>query len=192
MKKGFIGFVFFFVLMPGAFAQPSEYKLAHPPCCLEFHIRSTLHNIDGKAALFSAEAVRFDFESAMLQSPITLTVKIGAFSTKNAKRDEAMFAMFGDAKYPYLNWEGRDLTCEREDKDHQKCNAAGVLTIRDRSQSVDLELHLLRMDGGIQVTGNGIVRLKDFGLKPPSVLGIIRVDDEIKITFDTLWEQKPN
>lgn len=62
--------------------------------------------------------------------------------------------------------------------------AQGTLTIRDRSQTVPVEVRIEPAGVTYRLEGSAVVSLEDFGLKPPSAaLGLIGTKSEMDLRF---------
>ena len=65
--------------------------------------------------------------------------------------------------------------------------AEGRLTIRDRTRPVEITFLVLEPDSAsVQLRGTLEVKQSDFGIRPESIAGIVRVTDTVDIHFDLL------
>ena len=61
---------------------------------------------------------------------------------------------------------------------------AGELTIRGTAKPSTVEIAVAQTGGGLQMKGSSVVKLKDYGLKPPSAfLGAVGTRSEMDATF---------
>lgn len=67
----------------------------------------------------------------------------------------------------------------------------GPLTIRGRSDDVNVPLTVEPEPGGYRVTGELPVRMTDFGMEPESVAGVVKVADEVDIRLDIRVTRDP-
>ncbi len=66
-------------------------------------------------------------------------------------------------------------------------NAIGVLKIAGVEREVTLALKTARTDAGLAVTGEIALLMTDFGIKPPTaMLGMLKTDPKVTITFETV------
>jgi len=125
----------------------------------------------------------------------TITVDISTFRTDNPRRDNAIrerwleSARFPIAEFrptsiqglPNAYTEGREVTLQ----------VTGDLKIRDVTRpttfSVTVKLEGERLTG----TATGMVRMTDFGFDPPSILGILRAENEVEIEFRFVARRAP-
>lgn len=125
----------------------------------------------------------------------TITVDISTFRTDNPRRDSAIrerwleSARFPIAEFrpttiqglPNAYTEGREVTLQ----------VTGDLKIRDVTRpttfSVTVKLERDRLTG----TATGMIRMTDFGFDPPSILGILRAENEVQIEFRFVATRAP-
>jgi len=125
----------------------------------------------------------------------TITVDISTFRTDNPRRDNAIrerwleSARFPIAEFrpttiqglPSAYTEGREVTLQ----------VTGDLKIRDVTRpttfSVTVKLEGDRLTG----TATGMIRMTDFGFDPPSILGILRAENEVEIEFRFVARRAP-
>lgn len=82
-------------------------------------------------------------------------------------------------EYPELLLEITDVARA----DGERLDAEGWLTIRGVTQDVVFPIELIDEAGGLRVGGSFEVRQSDFGIKPESVAGVVRVADPVDIHF---------
>ena len=90
-----------------------------------------------------------------------------------AARDQ----MLQTDKYPQLNFTSSKALLKGENQ----YDVEGMLTIRDKTKPV--LVHVSMLDGVFE--GNAVVKLSDFGLKPPkgTTLGLIGTKNEMTVLF---------
>jgi polyisoprenoid-binding protein YceI len=60
----------------------------------------------------------------------------------------------------------------------------GTLELKGRSFPVELPLEVRQADAELQAGGEVDWRLRDLGIEPPSVAGVVRVANEFRLTFE--------
>lgn len=76
----------------------------------------------------------------------------------------------------------KSIQLEAQDKLSHKM--MGALTLHGITQSIPLELDIIQENKQLEASGEIKLKQSDFKIKPPTVLGgMIKVKDEIKITF---------
>lgn len=142
---------------------------------------STLHAFQGDAAV--------DIPTAWLQAEHTndgfalsarVRMPIIQFNTHHEARDRKMFVMLDPEHFPEIEGQLDHIPIASDGTGH------GALTIRLHgvSHAVDAQITEFRADtsGGLHFSLTFGLQLPDFGLTPPSVLGLIRVDPAVQVT----------
>jgi polyisoprenoid-binding protein YceI len=148
---------------------------------------------------FAATSTLHDFGGELSAQPFTLMISngnwsaeadvlVGEMKTANEKRDLKMYQMFNTNRHPRL----RGIVGWTPIPPAAGTNITVNLTIREGK--VDLPVRVTDW----QETAEEIrfhaaweVSLRQFGLKPPSVLGVIRVGDRVKLNA-VVTAQKTN
>ena len=146
---------------------------------VSFKGTSTLHDFEGRvnAAPFQATFSKNEQTGQLLVSAAT-SVAILEMDTQNKKRDKKMFKMFDSKNYSSIS--GR---------------VENVLVPITGSAEVPLQLNIHGVEKEITATLSDFqhkeqsaqckmsftVSLKEFGIKPPSVMGLIRVGDTVQV-----------
>ncbi|HET6765587.1 MAG TPA: YceI family protein [Longimicrobiaceae bacterium] len=64
---------------------------------------------------------------------------------------------------------------------------AGTLSIAGQEKPASIEATVAQAEGGLRVTGTYVLRMTDFGVRPPTVMmGAFRVADPVTVTFDVV------
>jgi polyisoprenoid-binding protein YceI len=84
------------------------------------------------------------------------------------------------AQYPEVRFESTSV----ETKAAGSVLLHGRLTIRDRTLPVAIPLRVANENGEFRFQGEVEVRQSDFGIKPESVGGVVKVADQVTIRFD--------
>jgi polyisoprenoid-binding protein YceI len=61
---------------------------------------------------------------------------------------------------------------------------SGTLTLRGRAFPVEVPLELTRTPGGIEVRGELALELRALGIEPPSVAGMVKVQNRFRLEFE--------
>ncbi len=109
------------------------------------------------------------------------TVRSGQMTTAHEKRDKNLHAMMDTNGYPLLL--GRVVSAPVPGP----TGTNALLALKIRSVETNLVVRITdwaESDTEIRFHAAWEVSLKQFGLKPPSVLGVIRVGDRVQLTAD--------
>lgn len=181
-------FIFFalFLTLP-AIAPATDYQGS---CTVAFEGSSTLHDFNGKG---SCEPFLVSENAGVIIVP-ELTVAVSDMDTDNSSRDKKMRKMFEIEKYPLIKGTSGpvSLGAIRKTLEENIDSAPShlfQLKIRDIEKPVTAILqNIEEMDDKITADVAFTLSLADYKLKPPSVFGIIRVGDTIKVTTSFLLE----
>ena len=105
----------------------------------------------------------------------------GRMATANEKRDRKMHQMLGTNAFPEI----RGVVAGAPLPGPAGTNVTLKLIIRDQTNAVPVRISAwAETSHEIKFHADWEVSLEDFGLKPPSVLGVIRVGDRVKLEAD--------
>ena len=169
-------------------------------CDVAFLVTSTLHDISGSARCLPFEAVLArDAAGDPVIPVVEVEVAVAGMDTRNKSRDGQMREMFQSDRYPRIRAAARDVDVERLRKEMGKG--------REGKAPLDLLLRIREVERKIRAVASNLnesgdrvtfdlefpVSLGEFDLKPPSVLGIIRVGDKVtvKTTFTLTVSRSP-
>jgi polyisoprenoid-binding protein YceI len=88
------------------------------------------------------------------------------------------------AKYPEIVFESASVKSTTQAASGLKLVVAGRLTLKGRSVPVEIPLDVRRADGGIEAKGEVSLNLRDLGIEPPSVAGVVKVKDRFRLEFE--------
>ena len=157
-------------------------------CDVAFIVTSTLHDVPGSARClpFAAVLAR-DAAGRQVIPSVEVDVPVAGMDTRNRSRDGQMREMFRSERFPRIHATAHDVDVERLRVETGKgregiASIDLLLRIRDTERKVRATASNLKESGG-QVTFDleFPVSLGEFDLKPPSVLGIIRVGDKVSV-----------
>jgi hypothetical protein len=143
---------------------------------VRFSGTSTLHDFGGQLPAQSFSLILSNgtwFASADVLS--------GRMATANEKRDRKMHQMLGTNAFPKLH----GTVAGAPVPGAAGTNATLTLTIRDQTNALAVRISAwIETSREIKFRADWEVSLDDFSLKPPSVLGVIRVGDRVKLEAD--------
>ena len=169
-------------------------------CDVAFLVTSTLHDISGTARCLPFDAVLSrDAAGRRVIPSVDVEVPVAGMDTRNKSRDGQMREMFRSERFPRIHAAAHDVDVERlrleigKDRDG-KAPLDLLLRIRDVERKVRATASNLK-DSGERITFDleFPVSLREFDLKAPSVLGIVRVGDKVsvKTTFALTVSRSP-
>ena len=87
------------------------------------------------------------------------------------------------AKYPEIVFESASVKSTPQASGF-KLVVTGSLTLKGRSVPVELPLDVRRADGSLEAKGEVSLNLRDIGIEPPSVAGVVKVKDRFRLEFE--------
>lgn len=170
-----------------AAAEVKEYKLNAAESKIKFSVSATVYTIRGTASQAESR-VSFDAQSGTVNLPMKIEIPVDSMKTKNKLRDKDMRKMFDSKQFPVILWTAEEVECApRNTGNAFACTGKGILTIKGQEKKVIFPVDLLVEEKGIRATGLLTIKREDYGLKTPSMLGMVRVGKEVTIEFDTVW-----
>jgi polyisoprenoid-binding protein YceI len=89
------------------------------------------------------------------------------------------------AHNPEIAFVARSVRSVGAEGDHFRVVVSGSLTLRGRSVAVEVPLEVTRVaDAGIEAHGETNLNLRDLGIEPPSVAGVVKVADRFRLEFE--------
>lgn len=169
----------------GTGTVPTDFR---GTCEVSFLGTSTLHDFSGTGRCLPFDAVLGTGGSGKeVISSVEVDVPVAGMETRNASRDRQMREMFQSDRFPRIRGTARDLDVarirEETGKDVEgKANLEMRIRIGDVERSIRAAVRHLKEDGGrVTFDLEFAVSLKEFGLKAPSVFGIVRVGDKVSV-----------
>ena len=116
-------------------------------------------------------------------------VEAASLETGNGLRDRKMRRMLESDRYPRILFRAARFApgdLPREGGKEFRGVLSGEITVRGVTTPVSFDVAGAWEGAGLRASGAGEVRFTDFGMKPPRVLGWLRVEDRIRLEFDVL------
>jgi polyisoprenoid-binding protein YceI len=145
-------------------------------CNADFAVKATMDSFVGHVA---SQPVACD---PARDAALTITVSIDRMATGKDKRDQAMFRMFSVTNFPTIVGTAPTAALNALDTAAGKAELPLELTIHGVTKPVAARVTKLnKTEAGLAFDAAFTVSLRDFGLKPPSVMKLIRVDNDVHV-----------
>jgi hypothetical protein len=177
LKQGRARGVLLAVLLPYVgLAEPSGPSHWPAEAIIHFDATSTLHDFGG-----IVHAQPFVLQVSSNHWSAEGDVLAGLMNTASAKRDQNMHEMFKTNDYPRIHGKVEQAAVPASGT----TNATLSLKIRDQLHDLPVVVSAWsETDSNVTFRAEWDVSLKQFQLKPPSVLGVIRVGDVVHLSAD--------
>jgi len=157
-------------------------------CQVQFTGSSTLHDFDGTGTCepFVLQIKEAAGGKAILANS-TLTVPVTGMQTGNTSRDKKMREMFSADRFPRIaGMLGGGSVAELRQQLHEAARGTKTLPLRLRIRDIEAPVtvrvtHLVDSPKSLSFDLEFPVSLKAFQLEAPSVVGLIRVADEVRV-----------
>ena len=144
------------------------YSMVHP-----------LHKWDGVSRDVSSILVTDQDRKTITQ--VAVSVKLNTFDSQNANRESHMIEVAEGLKFPTVTFVSKEIKQEGD-----KLQVSGNLTFHGKSNEISFQA--LRTNSGNQmvVTGGFKLKMTQFGIDPPSLLGLV-TEDEFELRFNMIY-----
>jgi polyisoprenoid-binding protein YceI len=89
------------------------------------------------------------------------------------------------ARYPEITFVSKSVRSVAAEGDGFRVVVTGNLTLRGRSVPVEVPLEVTRASGGgMEARGETSLNLRDLGIEPPSVAGVVKVANRFRLEFE--------
>lgn len=138
---------------------------------IHFAGKSTLHNFEGQVSDFSGE---------LSEDGGHFEAKVSSMDTQHPKRNKNMFTMFAEKMYPKISCQISETNKISDTETELK----GFLTMHGVTRPVQVIASVENHDQGNIYRGEFPVKLSNYDMKPHSVLGLIKVADDVVVNFE--------
>ena len=181
MKKQAI--IVFFVLLQvfGNAQNRSAVKLFADKnkSTITYSMNHPLHSWTGTSKEVNSVILTNEKKDAISQ--VAVSVRFASFDSKNANRDSHAMEVVNAITYPSITFESKSIQ-----RNGDKLLVEGILTFHGISKTISFDVEKKNMKSKIEVTGGFDIKMTDFEIDPPSLMGL-PTDDDIKISFDVFY-----
>jgi polyisoprenoid-binding protein YceI len=117
---------------------------------------------------------------------IEAVVPVGSLATGMGLRDSHMRKYVfttSDGQTPDVTFVAKNAACDKSGGNQSTCRVSGDLSIRGTARPFAIEMKVTTSGDSYHASGDGIVKLSDYGIAAPSQLGV-HTDDQIKLRLD--------
>lgn len=155
----------------------------HGDCSVVFRGDSTLHGFKGKVNCQPFTVAKGD---GVLEIP-RVSFPVAEMDTDNPKRDQKMREMFEEKSYPLITVQAGKVALDEIRAALKKGDGAAKVGLKLKIREIEKPVtatvtKLVESDSRIAAEVAFNVSLAEYQLKPPSVLGVIKVDDKVAVS----------
>lgn len=95
------------------------------------------------------------------------------------------------AVYPEIRFDAEDMAASRTDQGQYQLRIRGRLSLHGVFNPHEMDARLLVYDDGVRLTGETVLRLSDYRIRPVTALGgSIKLKDPLRLAFDlAAWKE---
>jgi len=143
-------------------------------------------SVHGKSTAVEARGrIRPTAQGPQLEQ-IEASVPVNTLVTGMGLRDEHMRKYVfttSDGQTPDLKFVATNAACEKTGGNQSTCRVEGKLSIRGDARPFTIAMKVTESGDSYRASGDGIVKLSDYGIPQPSQLGV-HTDDEVKLRLE--------
>jgi len=181
MFRFILSYLFIWILFPAAIsAQSFKSDSGH----VEFHSTVPLHSFTGKSNHLVGKINLAD-------STVDFYVDVHTLDTGIGMRDRDMMETLDAKEHPFADFYGKlDTKFNPNSFNPQEVTVSGKFTVHGVSRQISINGTLQKTESELQVEATWTLNMKDYDIKPPSIL-FYRVAKEVDISISsTLHEIK--
>jgi polyisoprenoid-binding protein YceI len=178
MKFHLILLLLFVSLVANVEAQ-TKYYCDREKSTIVYFMHHPLHEWEGVSKAVDS-VILTDGEKLNVQA-VAVQVKVASFDSKNSNRDSHMLEVTEALIYPTVTF-----TSESFKEDGDNLIADGTLTFHGVSKPISVPVQVKHIGDTLEVTGKFNIKLTDFNIDPPSLLGVA-TEDNITLNFDVFF-----
>ena len=187
-RSGLVAVLACLALAPGARGEePTRYVLAEGQSCFTYSMEHTMHSWSGTSKTAKGE---IDIQPQDASAAVNITIPVLSFDSGNANRDSHMAEtvesyIYSDVTFRSTEAHLDSTTVTPEGATCKVWTVKGVLNLHGVDHGLECPVQVVIADGRLRAHGSFAVKLTDFGLELPSLLGM-KVKDEIDMVFDAV------
>lgn len=172
----------FLLLLVGCvslYAQPIKIPNDKKRSTITYSMVHPLHKWDGVSTEVSSILVTEEDRKIIRQ--VAVSVKLNTFDSQNANRDSHMIEVAEGLKFPSVTFASKEIK-----QDGDKLQVNGILTFHGKQNEINFPAIRTNSGKQIVVTGGFKLKLTQFGIEPPSLLGLA-TEDEFELNFNVVY-----
>ncbi len=190
-----------------AFAETLTRYQATPASKVTVNGTSTIHDwkMEGKIigghfeieSNYPLETSAGKLPDLKVKSSAEVSIPVQSIKSGTKRMDEVMLEAMKQPEFPKITYKLTELsprTGEHKSGDPLEFVSKGELTIAGVTRPVEMTVTVEKFDGNkLKVVGSTPIKMTNHGIKPPApniALGLIKVGDEVKVSFEWITARK--
>ena len=166
-----------------AFTPLSEKRIkvnANNLSTISYDMSHPFHDWTGKSNTLNSAIICLPNKDSISQ--VAVSVKISSFDSENSNRDSHVIEVTEALKFPTVSF----ISSEIQYNTKNSLNIKGKLTFHGISKIISFTASKNIKDKIANITGEFNLKMTDFGITPPTLMGI-STQDEFKIKFNMFF-----
>jgi len=169
------------ILVINVFAQNKvKVNCVKEESSITYAMNHPLHAWTGESKDINSIILTDEAKTTIFQ--VAVSAKLSSFDSKNANRDSHMMEVTEALKFPNVTYVSTSVTVDGND-----FTSSGTLTFHGISQPVAMKGKLARDGNKLTFTGNFNLKMTQFKVEPPSLMGI-NTNDDFKLEFKVVYQ----
>jgi len=169
------------ILVINVFAQNKvKVNCVKEESSITYAMNHPLHAWTGESKDINSIILTDEAKTTIFQ--VAVSAKLSSFDSKNANRDSHMMEVTEALKFPNVTYVSTSVTVDGND-----FTSSGTLTFHGISQPVAMKGKLVRDGNKLTFTGNFNLKMTQFKVEPPSLMGI-NTNDDFKLEFKVVYQ----
>ena len=147
---------------------------------ITYAMNHPLHSWTGESKEINSIILTDEAKTTVFQ--VAVSARVSSFDSKNANRDSHMMEVTEALKFPNVTFVSTSVTIDGND-----FKSTGTMTFHGVSQPVALQGKLTKEGNKLIFTGNFNLKMTQFKIDPPSLMGI-STNDEFKLEFKVVYQ----
>jgi polyisoprenoid-binding protein YceI len=145
-----------------------------------YSMKHPLHEWTGESKEINSILLMDEAKTIIYQ--VAVSAKLSTFDSKNANRDSHMIEETEAIKYPNVTYTSSSVNIEGSD-----FTSSGNLTFHGITQPVAMKGNITREGNKLTFAGSFTLKLTQFKVEPPSLMGI-KSEDDFKLDFKVVYQ----
>jgi polyisoprenoid-binding protein YceI len=145
-----------------------------------YSMKHPLHEWKGESK--DVTSIILTDEARTIIYQVAVSAKVSSFDSKNANRDSHMMEVTEAIKFPNVTYVSNSVNIEGTD-----FTSSGNITFHGISQPVAIKGKLTKDGNKLTFTGNFNLKISQFKVDPPSLMGI-KIDDDFNLEFNVVYQ----
>jgi polyisoprenoid-binding protein YceI len=128
-----------------------------------------------------------------IPAKVNVVIPVRTLKSGNGKMDTVMYQAMKQQDHPRIEYHLNELTLKETPKaadSPYNFDSKGHLVVAGVTNAVSFPVTMTRSDKVLKVSGTTKTKMTQFGIKPPTLIGILSTGDDVTLKFDWATAEK--